>query len=194
MEFLTEEQVERRQPSVGDLEAWRKAHPGRYRRDPALTFRQIPLDPTNPKGTPEQRSAVLLAQLNGPNPPADPSSLGDGLLLLEPRYEALPTSEVRRLFGADFATALTKLQPGGWVGPVPSGYGAHLVRLEAITPGADQPMAEVREALERDWRQEERRKAREAAYRQWQGRYRIQRPTLPAPAASSAPVPAAPSP
>lgn len=173
MDFLAEEQAEQRQPSEADLEAWRQAHLDRYRREPAITFRQIPLDPTSPKGTPEQRSTAHLALLNGPRPPADPVSLGDGLLLLEPRYEALPASEVRRLFGDDFATALARLQPGGWVGPVPSGYGAHLVRIEAVIPGAAQPLAQVRQAVERDWRQEERRKGRQAAYRQWQGRYRI---------------------
>lgn len=179
MEFLAEESADQRQPTDAQLQAWLTAHPERYSRDATTSFQQIALDPSSPKGTPEQRSPKLLALLNGSSPPADPDSLGDGILLLDTRYRALPAQELRRIFGADFAVALAKLQPGPWVGPIPSGYGAHLVRVEAVTPGAVPPLAEVREAVERDWLGEERRLARERAYRDWLGRYRIERPAPP---------------
>lgn len=179
MEFLAEEPADQRQPTAAQLQAWLSAHPERYSRGATTSFQQVALDPSSPKGTPERRSPKLLALLNSPNPPADPSSLGDGVLLLAPHYEALPAQEVRRLFGAAFATALAKLQPGAWVGPIPSGFGAHLVRIQAVTPGAVPPLAEVREAVERDWRVEERRKERDRTYRQWLGKYHIERPALP---------------
>jgi hypothetical protein len=179
VDFLAEERADQRQPTDAQLQAWLSAHPERYSRGATITFRQIALDPASPKGTPEQRSTALLAALNGPSPPGDPGSLGDALLQLDGRFEALPAQEVRRLFGATFADALAKLPPGPWVGPIPSGYGAHLVRVEAVTPGALLPLAEVREAVERDWRVEERRNERERAYRHWLGRYSIERPALP---------------
>ncbi|MFM9047976.1 MAG: peptidyl-prolyl cis-trans isomerase [Cyanobium sp.] len=179
MEFLAEEPADQRQPTAAQLQAWLSAHPERYSRGATTSFQQVALDPSSPKGTPERRSPKLLALLNSSNPPADPSSLGDGVLLLAPHYEALPAQEVRRLFGAAFATALARLRPGGWVGPIPSGFGAHLVRIQAVTPGAVPPLAEVREAVELDWRVEERRKERDRTYRQWLGKYHIERPALP---------------
>lgn len=179
MEFLAEEPADQRQPTAAQLQAWLSAHPERYSRGATTSFQQVALDPSSPKGTPERRSPKLLALLNSSNPPADPSSLGDGVLLLAPHYEALPAQEVRRLFGAAFATALAKLQPGAWVGPIPSGFGAHLVRIQAVTPGAVPPLAEVRGAVERDWRVEERRKERDRTYRQWLGKYHIEPPALP---------------
>ncbi|MFM9089432.1 MAG: peptidyl-prolyl cis-trans isomerase [Cyanobium sp.] len=179
MEFLAEEPADQRQPTAAQLQAWLSAHPERYSRGATTSFQQVALDPSSPKGTPERRSPKLLALLNSSNPPADPSSLGDGVLLLAPHYGALPAQEVRRLFGAAFATALAKLQPGAWVGPIPSGFGAHLVRIQAVTPGAVPPLAEVREAVERDWRVEERRKERDRTYRHWLGKYHIERPALP---------------
>ncbi|MEY4354538.1 MAG: hypothetical protein RLZZ609_2779 [Cyanobacteriota bacterium] len=179
VDFLVEERADQRQPTDAQLQVWLQAHPERYSRGAATTFQQIALDPASPKGSPELRSPALLTALNGPTPPADPAALGDPLLLLEGRFEALPAQEVRRLFGADFAAALAKVKPGAWVGPIPSGYGAHLVRVEAVAPGAVLPLAEVRQAVERDWRVEERRKERERAYRDWLGRYRIERPPLP---------------
>ena len=82
--------------------------------------------------------------------------------------------------GREFAAALARLKPSQrWVGPLRSGYGQHLVRLERLVPGAVPPLKEVREAVERDWRQEQRQRQLEADYRRWLSRYRVVRPTLP---------------
>jgi hypothetical protein len=182
LEFLAEERADQRQPTDADLRRWLRSHPERYRREPSFTFQQVALDPASPKGTPAQRAATLLALLNSATPPKDVGGLGDPLLLLDTSYTSVSAGEVRRVFGADFAAALPTLKTGVWVGPVPSGYGAHLVRIQAVTPGAALPLEEVREAVERDWRVEERRGERDRAYREWMGRYRIQRPPSLAPA------------
>ncbi len=175
LEFLSEERAERRQPGEGELQAWLRAHPHLYRRDGAFSFQQVFLDPTSAAGPPARRAPALLARLNGAAPP-DPAGLGDPLLLLEPRFVGLPGRELERLFGREFAAALARLQPGVWVGPLRSGYGEHLVRLERREPGALPPLAEVREAVERDWRQDQRQQARQADYRRWLARYRVVTP------------------
>ena len=46
------------------------------------------------------------------------------------------TSEVARVFGAEFAEAIKTLPVGGWQGPVRSGFGLHLVELRSGTMGA----------------------------------------------------------
>jgi parvulin-like peptidyl-prolyl isomerase len=38
-----------------------------------------------------------------------------------------------------------------WSGPVESGFGLHLVRVTSRTPARLPPLAEVRDAVERDW-------------------------------------------
>jgi hypothetical protein len=178
LEFLSEQRADQRHPSQADLQTWLRDHPDRYRRDPAYSFEQVFLDPTSGADPPERRAAALLARLNGVAPP-DPAGLGDPLLLLEPRFEALPGREVERLFGRDFAAALARLKPGAWVGPLQSGYGEHLVKLERVVPGLVPPLAEVREEVERDWRQDQRQRQREADDRRWLSRYRVVRPALP---------------
>ncbi|MFM7265281.1 MAG: peptidyl-prolyl cis-trans isomerase [Cyanobium sp.] len=182
LEFLAEERADRRSPGEAELQTWLREHPDRYRRDPRYSFQQVALDPARGPEPVAVRAQQLLAQLNGATPPADAGGLGDPLLLLEPRYEALPASEVTRLFGGAFAGALAQQRPGRWLGPLRSGYGLHLVKLEAVTPGSLPPLAEVREAVERDWRQHERRRERDAEARRLVGRYRVERPPLPAPA------------
>jgi hypothetical protein len=178
LEFLSEQRADQRQPSQADLQRWLRDHSDRYRREPAYTFAQVFLDSSSSAEPPERRASALLARLNGAAPP-DPAGLGDPLLLLEPRFEGLPGREVERLFGREFAAALARLQPGAWVGPLQSGYGEHLVKLERVVPGLVPPLAEVRQELERDWRQDHRQRQREADDRRRLSRYRLVRPSLP---------------
>jgi len=81
--------------------------------------------------------------------------------------------EVTDRFGADFAAAIADASVGEWVGPVPSIYGAHLVRIEArqapYRPGLD----EVRDAVERELKAEGRDRARERFYRSLRGDYEV---------------------
>ena len=177
LEFLAEADVDRRNPSEADLRAWLRAHPERYRLDSRYSFRQIALGAAagaSDKG----RIAALLARLNAPDASVDPASVGEPLLLLEPRYEALPLHEVERLFGRTFAQALAARRPGPWVGPLASGYGEHLVQIEAVTPGRLPEVAEVQDQLARDWLQDQRQRQRQANDRHRLARYRIERPTL----------------
>jgi parvulin-like peptidyl-prolyl isomerase len=55
-------------------------------------------------------------------------------------------------FGEDFAASLAGIKPGQWAGPVPSGFGLHLVRMRAVEASARPKLAEVRQKLENDWR------------------------------------------
>ena len=185
LEFLSEATADQNEPSEAELRRWLDHHPERYRRPATYSFQQVFLDPSrgnDPRGGDEpsgQRAAGLLRRLNGASPP-DPASLGDPLLLVEPSFTALSGTELERLFGRQFAAALARLQPGpAWVGPLRSGYGEHLVRLRERQPGALPPLAEVRQAVELDWRQEQRQRQREEDHQRRLARYRVVRPALP---------------
>ena len=80
----------------------------------------------------------------------DLSSLGD-VFLLEHRFEAAPTTEIAKQFGDKFAAKLADVPIGQWFGPVESGYGMHLVFVEERTEGRLPELAEVRDAVRRDW-------------------------------------------
>ena len=61
--------------------------------------------------------------------------------------------EVADIFGRAFADALWEAEvESGWQGPLPSGYGWHLVRVTGRTEGTTPPLAEIREEVEADWR------------------------------------------
>ena len=76
--------------------------------------------------------------------------------LLEHRFEAARTTEITKQFGDKFTAKLSDVPVGQWVGPVESGYGMHLVFVEERTEGRLPELAEVRDAVSRDWTNERR--------------------------------------
>ncbi len=151
MEFLVDSQVESLSADDATLQAWLDRHPMRYATRTLYSFEQIYLGES---GT----GAAELAQLARG---ADPGTLGKPLSLSRTIASADGVM-IAREFGETFATALSGLQPGHWSGPVPSGFGVHLVRIGKRIAGRKPALSEVRQQVENDWRTETRR-AREAA-------------------------------
>ncbi len=83
----------------------------------------------------EKDSRRLLADLQSNGEPVEPLALSDPVPLPH-ELESLPESEVARLFGQEFVSGLAQIEPGNWDGPVSSGYGLHLVRVQECIPSA----------------------------------------------------------
>lgn len=122
-------------------------------------------------------AAQLLARLNQAGGKANVSTLGDPLML-DHKFYALPTSEVGKLFGEKFAAKLDELAPGQWQGPIESAYGLHLVFVSERTEGRLPALAEVRDAVSREWANARRMEANERLYETMLKRYvvTIERP------------------
>jgi len=180
MEFVSEEAAALAQPTDEDLARYLAANADAFRVEARASFAQVYLDPRRRAATLAADAKRLLDVLNSPRPP-DPAQLGDRLLLLEPGYEDAPQAEVARLFGADFAEALVKQPVGQWVGPIASGYGAHLVRVDALVPGGTPKLDEVRPLVEREWANARRQELGKAFYDRLRAKYTIK---VPMPAAA----------
>ena len=66
-----------------------------------------------------------------------------------------------------------KAPAGQWSGPIVSGYGLHLVRVEKIVPGDFPALAAIRPAVEREWQAQQRRQAKEALLEQLRSKYDV---------------------
>lgn len=183
IEFVAEEAAALARPTDEELEAYLKANAAAFRFEPRATFAQVYLDPAKRKGTLAADAQRLLGELNRAGRPPDPASAGDRLLLLEPRYEKVSRHELARLFGDAFADALAKQPLGKWVGPVPSGYGAHLVRVEALDAGGMPALADVRPLVEREWANAKRQEIGREFYEKLRAKYaiKVQMPEGPKP-------------
>lgn len=163
MQFISDDVAARPQPTEVELTVYLQAHPDSFRVDPRFTFRQVFLDPDKEGKSLAHDSAQLLARLNEKGDQADISTLGDAVMLNH-QYDALPASEIARLFGDKFAKTLDGLPLGQWQGPIESAYGVHLVFVSQKLPGRVPALAEVRDAVHREWDDANRLQANEKFY------------------------------
>src|SRR4029453_1471417 len=177
MEFIADDVAAQAEPTDAQLRSYLREHPEAFRIEPRFTFRQVYLNPERHRASLEHDTAQLLATLRQAGDQAEVAVLGDAFLL-DHEFEALPGSEVVKLFGEPFATALGELALGQWQGPVASGYGVHLVCVSARTEGRVPALEEVRDAVRREWANVQRQHAQERFYQGLLKRYTIvvQRP------------------
>ena len=172
MEFVSEDIAAPVPPTDAELGAYLSAHADSFRVEERFTFTQVFLNPEKHGDRLARDTAQLLARLNEAASAADASMLGDSFLL-ERRFVAVPASEVAKQFGAPFAAKLGRISPGRWQGPVESGYGLHLVWVSERTEGGVPALADVRDAVRREWDSARRREANEEFYAKRLERYTV---------------------
>jgi hypothetical protein len=170
LEFLSEDLVPLPEPDEAELEAWLAEHADDYRIEPRCALRQVFVSRERHGEGAEARVQELLEQLRRQD--ADADAVGDASLL--PASLALsPRREIAKHFGDGFAARVVELETGRWTGPVESAFGLHLVFVEVSEAGRVPALAEVRQAVERDWEAARRDEANEAFYQALRGRYEV---------------------
>ena len=178
LEFVSEEAATS-EPTEAVLADFLAANADAYRVESRLTFSQVYLDAGKRGPHLEADAASLLDALRSRRTSA--AEAGDATML-EAHHVAASETEVERQFGEEFAAGLRDAPTGEWFGPVRSGYGAHLVLIETRTPGRPATLAEVRDAVARDWAAANRQQQLDAQYRTLRSRYVVR---IEAPAAVS---------
>jgi hypothetical protein len=172
MEFVSDDIAAFAEPSDEELSTYLKAHADTFGVQRQFTFSQVYLNPERHGENLVRDTAQLLAQLQKAGDDADLSELGDSFLL-EHKFQSLPASEIIRQFGENFAAKLGELSLGQWDGPVESGYGVHLVWISERTEGRVPELAEVRDAVRREWANARRLEANEKFYQELLKRYAV---------------------
>lgn len=178
MDFITDDVAALAEPSDDELSAFLKTHPDAFRVQRQFTFSQVYLNPERHRENLGRDTVELLARLRRAGENADLSELGDSFLL-EHKFESLAASEVVKQFGDKFAARLNELSPGQWEGPIESGYGVHLIRVSKRTEGRVPELAEVRDAVRREWANTRRLESNEKFFAELLKRYvvTIERPS-----------------
>jgi len=172
LEFLSDDDAAQATPSKEELTAYLAANPNKFRAEPRHSFRHVYINPERHSTNLQARLDSVRDALTRLNPDGDSASLGDPSLL-EPQFEGLASREVANQFGPQFAAALENLAPGRWEGPIPSGYGLHFVRVEGRTDGRLPDLAEVGDAVRREWANARRVDALDALYAGLLKRYTV---------------------
>ena len=172
MEFLSHDLTAQVDPTEAELEAYLQENTIMFLIEPWITFRYIYLN-LDKRGNDTHDDALrLLARLRSGDNKIDAATLGDPFPL--PRdYESVPESDVRNLFGRDFTAQLLTQELNVWHGPVPSGYGLHLVLIRERTKPRIPELDEVRDAVSREWVETRRRETNEEIFKQLRERYTV---------------------
>jgi len=166
MDFISEDLADS-QPTKDELRDFFAANSADYRLDSRFSFTQLYFDPAAHGNSLEATVARALdAVVGGRQPESDAT-------LLPAELSDVSFSDVRRTFGDRFAEALAGLPVGDWVGPLTSGYGVHLVRLDQKQEARLPEFDAVRAAVERDFRAEQGRERKDAIFDKLRQRYTI---------------------
>ncbi len=152
-------EAEAASPTDAQLQALLDRDPLRYALDPHYTLTQIYLGTDDAEA--RAGAAGLVVRLRQGAAP-------DGLGRPAPvptRFSAAPASELASIFGDEFAAALRIAPISSWTGPIGSGLGLHLVKIDSRKMPAASRLDEVRQRLENDWRAAAIKRAEAESYR-----------------------------
>jgi hypothetical protein len=172
MEFISEGIATAAEPTDEQLQAYLAQHAEKFVEPSRLTFQQIFLS-SEQRGEAVRRDAErLLAELTAGRVAPDRQSLGDPTLL-PPTMEAAPPAEIANVFGTEFVEQIDEAPVGQWSGPVQSGFGLHLVRIDERKPGATPTLAEIRPIVVREWEAEQKQKTNAAFLAELRAKYDV---------------------
>jgi hypothetical protein len=173
LELLAEDVASLGVPSDQELQDYLDAHPEDFAFEPRLSLRQVYFSPDRRGPAAEQDALQLLQRISTAGPEGDFEQFGDPIPL-PTELRDMRESEISRLFGSVFTDALRGLETGRWVGPVESGFGVHLVYIERREAGHVPDLAEVRDAVQREWMSQRRREAVDGMYERLARNYNIE--------------------
>ncbi|HJS21302.1 MAG TPA: peptidylprolyl isomerase [Steroidobacteraceae bacterium] len=172
MEFVSDDLAAQIEPTDAELQQYLDQHPDAFRRPARVSFEHLYFSRDRRGERVAADAAAALAQLQSSATKPRTATLGDSIALAS-GYDAIAVDELDRLFGDGFAAQLIELPQGRWAGPSESGYGLHLVRVTAITPGALPLLVDIRDQVARELLAERRRQMSDQFYRNLREGYSV---------------------
>lgn len=167
LEFLSDDLAAGLVPTDEELSDFLGSQPDRYRIAPRYSFRQIVIASSDAEAT--NKAANLLESIRAG---ADPSAVSVPSTL--PRQmRNVDGRRIAATFGDTFSSALVDAPISDWAGPFPSAYGLHLIFIEEKSEARVPSVDDIRQTLQRDWRDAQRLKFRDAFYDDVRNRYDV---------------------
>ena len=176
MDFLAADIATLQNPSDAELRAWFAQNSGRFALPPRASFRHVYF--SFDRSDARDRAAGILDKISGK--PADipeVATVADPFMFQDYYAERAP-DQIAKEFGPGFAKAVFGLNPGAWQGPIQSGYGWHLVFVDAIEPGRVPLFEEVEPDVKSAWLDQKQREIKRIAYEAMRARYTVVVPPI----------------
>ena len=146
-------------PSQQMLETYLQENADDFKGDYQVSFIQVFVNPEE-HSDPQNVALNLLKQLQEG---ARPEDLGDATLMgySFPDYSQ---TDVGRRFGSDFSRQVIQVESGEWSGPLYSGMGLHLIRIDHFENGILPELSEIQSSVEREWMAKKKSEFKAATY------------------------------
>ncbi|MGB5878789.1 MAG: peptidylprolyl isomerase [Thermoanaerobaculia bacterium] len=187
IDFLAQDLALQGTPPEADLRAFFEANSDKFGVPGRISFSHVYVNRDRRGAAAESDAKQILASLRAG---ADPRQQGDRFMLQD-HYALRSPDEVARELGTAFATAIFELPVGDWHGPIESGYGLHLVRVEEREEPYLPEFAVVRDKVETEYTSVKRRETNEAFYAKLREGYEIvvEQPVPEQEASAASPTP-----
>ncbi|GMR18444.1 MAG: peptidylprolyl isomerase [Gammaproteobacteria bacterium] len=172
VEFITADIAAQFEPTDAELEEYLARHTDKFEVPGRISFVHVYLNRDQRGENVQQDALSLLEQLSEPGSQKDIMTAGDPFMLGQ-QHNKMTRHDVSRLFGRDFTNRVFTLPPGSWQGPVSSGYGLHLVRIDDETAAVQPDLSAVRDKVYGEWQAQQRRDMDKAFYQSLRQRYEI---------------------
>ncbi len=140
MEALIEAAVPSESPTDSEVSAWFWAHSKELEQPARVSLTHVFFRRDRIDGDLDRVAAEAIAALEGG---AATTSMGDPFVRGS-TFASRNRDELATIFGADFAARVLDAPEKRWVGPIPSSYGWHLVRVDSREGARLPDVAEVR--------------------------------------------------
>jgi hypothetical protein len=167
------------QPTPLELKAWYEKHSDQFAFPKRVSFRHLYFSPDRRQARAHDDAEEALKRLAGqPEDSRLVATLADPFMFQD-YYRELAPDSLTKEFGLQFARVVEKLPTGSWQGPIESGYGWHLVFVDAVIPGHVPPFEEVESDVKKAWHDDQEAQAWEKAYEGMRARYTVLLPSVP---------------
>jgi len=177
MGFLAADLAVLQDPSDAELRSWYAQHADLFALLPRRTFRHLYFSLDRGPSARDAAAAALSKIAGKTVAPVEVVAAADPFMFRDYYGDQTPI-QVAREFGPDFAGALFQLKPGAWQGPIPSGYGWHLVFVEAAEPSRIPAFEEIEPGIKKAWLDRKQAQIMEVAFTAMRARYAVVVPPL----------------
>ena len=171
MEFVAEDVSKLDEPTPQELRAWFDKNAARFALPGRATFRHVYFSPDRRGAHTRADAEAALARFAGQ--PIDVSATTGDPFMFQSFYGDRSMELVAKEFGPAFARALAATPTGAWTGPLESGYGWHLVFIDAMTPQRVPDFEEIEPEVKNAWTEDHREKTRDKLYEAMRARYEV---------------------
>jgi peptidyl-prolyl cis-trans isomerase C len=176
MDFLAADIAALQDPGDAELRAWYTQNSDRFALPPRASFRHLYFSFDRPGA--RDRAGGVLDRISGkPADAPEVAAVADPFMFQDYYAERAP-DQIAKEFGPDFAKTVFQLKPGAWQGPIQSGYGWHLVFVDAIEPGRVPAFEEVELDVKSTWLDQKQREIKRIALEAMRARYTVVVPPI----------------